>query len=107
LRISRVPRDEPVVWLAGWEGGEARLTREVSGVLEPLVVPALKDTNFLCRRARRPVEPVLHTSEGRVCTLARNAAASGLRAALRSGRRALGEGRRDAAVGAASHVGLV
>ena len=62
--IAWTERDEPVLWLAAWEGGEARLTREVSGVLEPLVVPALKDTNFLCRRARRPVEPVLHTSEG-------------------------------------------
>ena len=54
MHISRVPRDELVLWLVAWEGGEARLTREVSGVLEPLVVPALKDTNFLCRRARRP-----------------------------------------------------
>ena len=52
--IAWTQRDEPVLWLAAWEGGEARLTREVSGVLEPLVVHALKDTNFLCRRARRP-----------------------------------------------------
>jgi len=57
-------RDEPVQWLAAWDGGEARLTREASGVLEPLVVPALEDTNFLSRRARRPAERVLHTSEG-------------------------------------------
>jgi signal transduction histidine kinase len=62
--IAWKERDEPVLLLAAWEGDEARLTREVSGVLEPLVAPALKDTNFLCRRAGRPVAPVLHTSEG-------------------------------------------
>jgi signal transduction histidine kinase len=57
-------RDEPVRWLAAWDGGEARLTREAYGVLESFVVPALEDTNFLSRRARRPAERVLHTSEG-------------------------------------------
>jgi signal transduction histidine kinase len=62
--IAWTERDEPVLSLAAWEGGAARLTREVSGILEPLVVPVLKDTSFLCRRARRPVEPVLHMSEG-------------------------------------------
>lgn len=62
--IAWTERDEPVLSLATWEGGEARLTREVSGILEPLVVPVLKDTNFLCRRARRANEPVLHVSEG-------------------------------------------
>ena len=62
--IAWMGRDEPALWLAAGEGGEARLTREVPGAQEPLVVPALQDSNFLCQRARRPVEPVLHTSEG-------------------------------------------
>lgn len=63
--IAWTERDKPVLSLAAWEGGEARLTREVSGILEPLVVPVLKDTNFLCRQARRPDEAVLHMSKGR------------------------------------------
>ena len=62
--IAWTGRDEPILCLAAWEGGEARITREVPGVLEPLVVPALQDTDFFCRRARRPAESVLHTSEG-------------------------------------------
>jgi len=61
--IAWTERDAPVLWLAVWDGDEAWLTREVSGVLEPLVVPVLKDANFLSGRARRP-EPVLHTAEG-------------------------------------------
>jgi len=62
--IAWKERGAPVLWLAVWDGAEAWLSRELSEVLEPLVVPALQDTSFLCRRARRRAEPVLHTSEG-------------------------------------------
>ena len=61
--IAWTQRGEPGVWLAAREGSEAWVTREVSAVLEPLVVPVLEGTHFLCRRARKAAEPVLHTSE--------------------------------------------
>src|SRR5262249_36737666 len=52
--IAWTERDVPVTWVAALEEGEAWLPREGSGIREPLVAPALKDTNFLCQRARGP-----------------------------------------------------
>ena len=63
--VAWTERDQTALWLAVWERGQAQLTREPRGTLDPLVAPPLVDTNFLSRRTRRPTEPVLYTSEGR------------------------------------------